>query len=120
MDAIIIKAERLNCKNVVGVDMQEPHACENDSMIDMVLNQGNRKRCPGGLTCTFRNNVIPALVTYFPGVVITGSMLKTWFKKMDQLDAWDRTVAIPEYFIDERGGRFDHHFLECVNSTSHI
>ena len=75
--AAMIKAERLTCKNMVGVDMKAPRMRHDDPMNEIVLNQGSAKMHPGGPTCAFRNKAMPALVACSPSGGMTGSMFTT-------------------------------------------
>ena len=87
MAVIIFAAKELTFAQRMGHDIRAVH----DESKSVTENSGPEKTWPGAPTCLFRGKEVPALITCTKKGSITSEILKLVFKRLDDLNLYDRS-----------------------------
>ena len=116
MVIIIFAVEELTFEQQMGHGICVPFNEE----VSIAKNSGPGKTLPGGLSCTFRGKVIPALITSSKKGSITSEILKHAFERLDQLGIYACTPELtPFALFDAHDSRLRVPFLRYINEQLH-
>lgn len=119
---IIIRASNLEYFERRGIDLDASYvnATDNDNEKERELSTGPGKWFLGGPACSYKDKTIETLACASEGGGINSTMLTEIFKKMDQLDSFDRSIATPMVILDGHDGRFHEDFLTRIDDPLHL
>jgi hypothetical protein len=90
--------------------------------MDGEFNFGEGKYFPGGPTCTYRGKTIPCATYITEGGGISGEILVSVLRTLDDLDVFPRVPGgpVPVLIIDGHESRLDPMFLTYINGEGHV
>ena len=103
---------------ILGVDHFVETIEDNDNDEFFRLNSGGvGKRYPGGPVCQFKGKTIPCMYACSSSGGVTGEILLSLLKRLDEVGVTDRTDGkSPHFQLDAHDTRFDLPFLEYINA----
>mmetsp|Transcript_37078 Transcript_37078/g.52376 ORF Transcript_37078/g.52376 Transcript_37078/m.52376 type:complete len:200 (+) Transcript_37078:567-1166(+) len=113
---IIFQRESLTEEIMLGMDhFAEVIEHNNDEEFDRLNSGGVGKRFPGGPVCNFKGKTIPCMYACSPSGGVTGDILLSLLKRLDELEVTNRTDGkSPHMELDAHDTRFVLPFLEYI------
>mmetsp|Transcript_37079 Transcript_37079/g.52380 ORF Transcript_37079/g.52380 Transcript_37079/m.52380 type:complete len:171 (+) Transcript_37079:567-1079(+) len=115
---IIFQRESLTEEIMLGMDhFAEVIEHNNDEEFDRLNSGGVGKRFPGGPVCNFKGKTIPCMYACSPSGGVTGDILLSLLKRLDELEVTNRTDGkSPHMELDAHDTRFVLPFLEYITA----
>jgi hypothetical protein len=117
------KSKEIPADWVSGIDTRvEPVRGEDGEIRTDGINYGPGKYFPNGPTCTYRGKTIPCATYITESGGISGEILVSILRTLDDLDVFPRVPGgpVPVLIIDGHDSRLDPMFLTYINGEGHV